>query len=114
MQLSVHEAVAVQMYAIVAHAEKRHPPPVEPEQRLLAPARHHIKGLVAPFRDLLLDNERLDDIIDRGADRLDISLGDEPDTLRLDREDISKTGKRGGIVGQQPADPPIITRQQRD
>ena len=114
MQPAVDKAVAVQMDAIGAHAEKRHRAAVEPEQRRLAPARHDVEGLVAPFRDLPLDDERLDDIVDSGADGLDIALGDEPDALLLDREDTRKSGERGGIVGRQPADAPSIARQQRD
>ena len=63
---------------------------------------------------MLLDDERLDNLIDGGADRIDIALGDEPDAPLLDRENARKTGERGGIVGQQPADPPAVARQQRD
>src|SRR6185437_12926402 len=100
MQAAVNKAIAVQMHPISAHAEKRHRAAVEPEQRRLAPARHHVERLVAPFRDLLLDDERLDDIVDSGADGLDIALGDKPDALLFDRKYTRKSCKGSGIVRQ--------------
>src|SRR5205085_463297 len=60
MHAAIDKTVAVEMHAIGAHAEKRHGTAIEPEDRLVAPARHHIKGLVAPYRDIALRDERLD------------------------------------------------------
>ena len=113
VQFSIDQSVAVQMHAIGAYAEKRHGAAVDPEHRRLTPAHHDVKGLVAPLWDLFFDDERLDHLVHDGADRVDISVGDEPDAFRLSREDMAETAKRGRIFGRQPADPPIVARQQR-
>src|ERR1051326_5645130 len=104
MHAAVDNAITIEMHAIGAHAEKRHGAAVEAEQRRLSPARHDIEGLVAPFRDIAVGDERLDDLVDGGADRIEAARRDERDPLRLDREHRLTTGERGGVVAAQPAD----------
>src|SRR5207237_10905316 len=77
MHAAIDKTVAVEMHAIGAHAEKRHGAAIEPEDRLVAPARHDIKGLVAPFRGIALGDERLDDLVDGGAGPIDVAGSDE-------------------------------------
>ena len=114
MQAAIDKTVAVEMHAIGAHAEKRHGAAIEPEDRLVAPARHDIKGLVAPFRDIALGDERLDDLVDRGADPIDVAGSDERHPLRLDREHRVEAGERRGIVTPQPADAAAAGNQRHD
>src|SRR5439155_8264715 len=56
MHPALDKAVAVEVDAIGAHPEKRHRAAVKAKQRRLAPAWHHVEGLVAPFGDALLDD----------------------------------------------------------
>jgi len=63
---------------------------VEPEHRPVAPARHDIEGLVAPFGNPVLDDERFHDLVDGGADPVDIALGHQPHPIQPDREDAEE------------------------
>ena len=114
MHPAIDKAIAVEVDAIGAHAEKRHGAAVEPEDRRLAPARHHVEGLVAPFRDALFDDERLHDVVDRGADRIGIALGNKPHLLRFDDEHRVEPRERSGVVAAQPTDPPAARQQWHD
>ncbi len=91
------------MDAVGARAEERHGTPVEAEHRRRTPARRDVKSLVAPFRDPLFGNQRVDDGVDCAADHFNIAAGKQVYLVVGDREDIRKSPQRCGIVTpQQP------------
>jgi hypothetical protein len=102
------------MHAVGAHAKKRHGAAVEAEHRRIAPARHHIEGLVAPFGDAVFDDERLDHLVDRGADRVGVALGNQTHHLRLPGEHTRETAEQRGVVVPQPADATLARDERND
>ncbi len=104
-RIAVDVAIPVQVDAIGAHPEKRHRAAVDAKDRLVAPARGNVESLVAPFRDEPVGDERLDDLVDGGADLVGVALYEQRHALALDREHAGKPRQHLGVVAPHPADP---------
>src|SRR5215472_15449036 len=99
------------MDAVGASAKERHGAAVEAEKRRSPPAGCDIEGLVAPFRYLPLDDERIDNAIYGTADRLDVALGSQAHPVVGDGENLRKLSKRRGIVASQQSDAFVASKK---
>src|SRR5262249_29261486 len=112
-QFAAITAIAVEMNAVSPHSEERNGAAVEAEDRRLAPAGHHVKRLIAPFRDAVAHHKLLDDIVNRSTDRIGIALRHQLHAVWANRKDPPERRERRRIVAPQPADP-LLTGEKRD
>lgn len=89
------------MHAVGPRPEERDRTPVEAEDRRHAPAQRDIEGLVAPFRDVLFGDQRIDHGIDGAADRGRVAPCRQPHIVFGDAKDLGKSSQRLRVVAAQ-------------
>jgi hypothetical protein len=99
------------MDAVSARPEERDRTAIQAKDRRRTPARGDVKGLVAPFRNPVLGDERIDHRVDSPAYGLDITADQQSHLVVLDRKDIGKPPQRFGVVMPQETDPIIPGEQ---
>ncbi len=78
------------MHAIGPRPEKRDGASVEAKDGRRAPARRHMEGLIAPFRNPALSDERVHHLVDGAAHCRNIAAWDQFHPLLCDRENVGE------------------------